>query len=72
MEQVTVFNPSQILLLQMFASNKSQRAMEELKSVLYEHYSKRMEARLDALWQSGVLNQSRLDAINQMDLHKLN
>lgn len=67
----TVFNPLQIHLLQMFALDKSQKGLNELKDVLYRHYSARMEERLDALWQSGKLDQQRLDEINQMDLHQL-
>ena len=61
----------QIALLQMFAINKSERGLTELKQVLYEHYSKRMEQKLDELWDSGVLNQERLDEIGKMDLHQL-
>ena len=53
----TVFNPLQIHLLQMFALDKSQNGLNELKDVLYRHYSARMEERLDELWQSGKLNQ---------------
>ena len=30
-----------------------------------------MNESLDEQWDSGVLNQERLDEINQMDLHKL-
>lgn len=53
-------------LLQMFALDKRQSGLEELKDVLYRHYSKRMEERLDALWESGALDQKRLDEINGM------
>ncbi len=67
----TIFNPLQIHLLQMFALDKSQSGLNELKDVLYRHYSARMEERLDALWESGKLDQQRLDEINQMDLHQL-
>ena len=67
----TVFNPLQIHLLQMFALDKSQNGLNELKDVLYRHYSARMEERLDELWQSGKLNQERLDKINEMDLHNM-
>jgi hypothetical protein len=55
----------------MFALDKSQNGLDELKNVLYRYYSAKMENRLDALWQSGKLNQDRLDEINEMDLHKL-
>jgi hypothetical protein len=67
----TVFNPLQIHLLQMFALDKRQCGLEELKDVLYRHYSKRMEERLEDLWESGKLDQKRLDEINAMDLHQL-
>ena len=69
--EATVFNPLQIHLLQMFALDKSPNGLKELKDVLYRHYSAKMEDRLDTLWQSGKLNQERLDEINEMDLHKL-
>ena len=69
--EATVFNPLQIHLLKMFALDKSQKGLKELKDVLYRHYSAKMEENLDALWQSGQLNQERLDEINQMDLHQL-
>ena len=69
--EATVFNPLQIHLLQMFALDKSQNGLDELKDVLYRHYSAKMEDRLDTLWQSGKLNQERLDEINEMNLHKL-
>ncbi len=67
----TVFNPLQIHLLKMFALDKSQEGLDELKDVLYRYYSAKMEERLDAMWQSGQLNQEWLDEINEMDLHKL-
>lgn len=45
--------------------------MDELYDVLYRLYSKRMSEKLDSLWDSGVLDQQRLDEINTMDLHQL-
>lgn len=71
METTTSFNDTQIHLLQMFAVNKSKRGLDELYSVLYNHYAKRMNEKLDELWVSGALDQKRLDEINQMDLHQL-
>ena len=67
----TALNMTQVLLLQMFQVDKSQRGLEELKELLYSYYSKKMNESLDELWDSGVLNQERLDEINQMDLHKI-
>ena len=65
----TVLNASQLHLLQMFAFNKSQEGYEELKNILYEFYSKKMELLLEEAWQKGDISQQRLDEINEMDLH---
>lgn len=67
----TVLNRTQVHLLQMFQADDSQKGLEELKEVLYAYYSKKMEKSLDELWDSGVLDQRRLDEINNMDLHQL-
>lgn len=71
MEATTTFNSTQMHLLQMFSVNKSKRALDELYDVLYRHYSSRMLEKLDNLWDSGILDQQRLDEINTMDLHQL-
>jgi len=71
MMKATVFTPVQIHLLKMFELSNTEHALEELKNVLYKFYSEKMEAELDKLWDSGQLDQQRLDEINKMDLHKL-
>lgn len=70
-QQPTAFNPIQIHLLRMFEMDNSQSGLAELKDVLYKYYSKKMNSSLDKLWESGELDQARLDEINKMDLHKL-
>lgn len=67
----TRLNQTQIHLLKMFELESSEASLNELKDVLYRYYSKRMNECLDELWDSGQLNQERLDEINQMDLHQL-
>ena len=69
--QSSVFNPIQIHLLKMFSVDKAEQGLIELKDVLYNYYSKKMQNRLDELWDNGTLDQARLDEINQMDLHHL-
>ncbi len=69
--EATTFNPIQIHLLQMFKVDKSQKGLEELKDLLFSYYSKKMDETLDLLWENGDLDQTRLDEINKMDLHKL-
>lgn len=70
--QTTVFTPTQIHLLQMFQYMKSEEDLIELKNLLFHYYSQKMDQRLNELWDSGVLDQKRLDEIGQMDLHQLN
>ena len=67
----TVLNNTQVHLLQMFQVDDSQKGLEELKELLYSYYSKKMDETLNELWDSGVLDQKKLDEINNMDLHKL-
>lgn len=67
----TFLNSTQVHLLQMFQVDDSQKGLEELKELLYSYYSEKMDESLNELWDSGVLDQKRLDEINNMDLHKL-
>ncbi|MBQ7741390.1 MAG: hypothetical protein IJT90_00465 [Bacteroidaceae bacterium] len=69
--KATVFTPSQVHLLRMFALDKTQKGLDELKTVLFKYYSNRMDEKLKEMWQSGELDQKRLDEINAMDLHQL-
>ena len=72
LQQSPVFNPMQIHLLKMFSVDRAEKGLIELKDVLYNYYSKKMQNRLDELWDNGTLDQARLDEINQMDLHQHN
>lgn len=69
--ETTVFNPIQRHLLEMFSYDKSQEGLEELKEVLFQYYSKRMNTKLDELWDKGILDQKKLDEIAEMDIHSL-
>ena len=66
--ETTVFNPIQRYLLEMFSYDKSQEGLEELKEVLFQYYSKRMNTKLDELWDKGILDQKKLDEIAEMEL----
>lgn len=66
----TVFNPIQIHLLKMFERKKSEEDLLELQEVLSNYYSKKLNDHLNKLWDKGVLDQKRLDEINEMDLHE--
>lgn len=41
------------------------------KHILFSYYHDKMNQALNSLWDSGVLNQEKLDEINNKDLHKL-
>lgn len=41
------------------------------KHILFSFYHDKMNQALNSLWDSGVLNQEKLDEINNMNLHKL-
>lgn len=70
-KMATTLNPTQIHLLRMFSADNTEKGLQELKEVLFNYYYEKMNKSLDELWNSGVLNQKRLDEIANMDLHKL-
>ena len=70
--RTTVLTPTQIHLLKMFQYMKTEEELDELRQLLFQYYSRKMDERIDELWDKGVLDQKRLDEINEMDLHQLN
>jgi hypothetical protein len=67
--EATVFNPIQLQLLRMFERNKSEEDLRELQTVIGDYYAKKLNDHLNKLWDEGILDQRRLDEINEMDLH---
>lgn len=68
---VTVLNPVQQHLLKMFAFDGSEERLMEVKEVLTKFFSQKLDERLNELWDSGVLNQERLDVLRKTDLRSL-
>lgn len=66
--EATVFNPVQQHLLTMFAFDGSEERLKEVKEVLFRHFSKKMDQRLDELWDAGILDQKKLDELRTMHL----
>ena len=64
----TVFNPMQQHLLTMFAFDNSEERLKEVKDLLYQHFQKKMDERLNELWDTGVLDQKKLDELRTMHL----
>lgn len=53
----------------MFSFNKSEDFAREIQDVLTRHFQAQLDAEADRLWDEGVLNQEKLDAIRHEDLH---
>lgn len=67
--ETTVFNPIQIELLRMFERNTSKEDLREFRDIISDYYAKKMSDHLNKLWDEGILDQKRLDEINEIDLH---
>lgn len=67
--EATVLNPTQMHLLKLFSFNKSEEFAREIQAVLTRHFQAQLDAEADRLWDEGVLNQDKLDAIRHEDLH---
>ena len=66
--ETTVFNPVQQHLLKMFAYDGSEERLLEVKKVLTQYFSQKLEKRLDDLWDAGIWDQNRLDELRTMHL----
>ncbi len=67
--ETTRFNAAQIYLLRMFKYMKTPEELEEMKNVLFQYYAKKAREEMDKLWESGQLDEKRLEEINRTDLH---
>ena len=67
----TVLNPVQQHLLKMFAFDGSEERMMEVKEVLTKYFSQKLDDRLNELWDSGILNQEKLDELRKIDVRTL-
>ena len=45
--------------------------MNEVKEVLTKYFSQKLDERLNDLWDSGVLNQEKLDELRKIDVRTL-
>ena len=43
--------------------------LNDIKQLVADNYAKRLDNMTETMWQSGELDQKRLDEINEMDLH---
>lgn len=66
--ETTAFNPVQQHLLKLFAFDGSEEKLLEVKEVLTKYFSQKLDKRLNELWDSGVLNQEKLDELRTIHL----
>ena len=69
MQVPTTLNPTQMHLLKLFAFNNSEEFAREVQLVLTHYFQGKLDEESDRLWDTGVLNQAKLDEIRQTDLH---
>ena len=66
--ETTAFNPVQQHLLKLFAFDGSEEKLLEVKEVLTKYFSQKLDKRLNELWDSGVLNQEKLEELRTKHL----
>ena len=68
--EATVFNPVQQHLLRMFAYDGDENRLAEIKTVLADYLSNKIDTKMDSLWDAGIFDQNNLNEIKGKDLHK--
>ena len=56
-------NPVQLYLLKMFSYAKDERALEEIRKSLTAYFAQRVERDMDKLWDEGLGDQDKNEAI---------
>lgn len=67
----TTFNPTQQHLLRMFSLDDSEETLKEVKALLSEYYFNKVDKCTDELWNSGVLDQDKLDELRGMHIRDI-
>ena len=65
----TALNPTQLHLLKLFSFNNSEEYAREIQEVLTRHFQSQLDEESERLWDSGILDQKKLDEIRKEDLH---
>ena len=54
----------------MFAYDGDENRLAEIKTVLADYLSNKINTKMDSLWDAGILDQNKLDEIRGKDLRK--
>lgn len=68
MIQVNTLNPSQIMLVQSFASLDKKADRDELMEVLKDFYARKLDEEMQRLWDEGIYDQNTLDELHDQHL----
>ena len=67
----TVFNPVQQHLLKLFAYDSSEETLRDIQDLIAKYLSEKIDRQMDELWESGVLNQEKLDELRGMQIRDI-
>ncbi|MDR0940961.1 MAG: hypothetical protein LBM68_01905 [Bacteroidales bacterium] len=63
--ETTIFNPTQLHLLQLFTYNKDEESLSELKDVLFNYYCKKINEEGKRIWkEKNMSNETMYDLLN--------
>ena len=65
--QPAVFNAAQLYLLDVFAGIRPDEELNDIRQLVADYYARKLDEMTEARWQSGELDQRRLDKINKID-----
>ena len=61
--------PAQLHLLKLFSFNDSDDYAREIQDVLTRHFQMKLDEEADRLWDEGILDDKRIEALRYEDLH---
>jgi hypothetical protein len=64
----TVFNQTQLHLLEMFKYCKTEESINELKKVLADYYAHQVQQEADRLWDEGILDENAIEDLLKQHL----
>ena len=68
MQERTIFNPTQLHVLNMMSHVKTQEGMERLKNQLAAFYAQMIDDEMDSLWESGAWDEAKLAELKSAHL----
>ena len=64
--QIASLSPAQVNILDIMSFVKTPKAIDELRDALAEYFAKRVDEDVEALWNSGVLTEEKVEGFNQL------